>query len=70
MKICISVQHTINHQNISERNIRLTELILELKKNFELLGIKYHLLPQEVHLTQFNINSSMPNHPRDDFTTM
>uniref|UniRef100_A0A803L6A1 Mechanosensitive ion channel MscS domain-containing protein n=1 Tax=Chenopodium quinoa TaxID=63459 RepID=A0A803L6A1_CHEQI len=58
MKMALCVQHTINHQNIGERNLRLTDLILELKKNFENLGIKYHLLPQEVHLTQFNINNS------------
>ncbi|XP_021851548.2 mechanosensitive ion channel protein 10 isoform X2 [Spinacia oleracea] len=58
MKMGLSVQHTINHQNIGERNIRLTDLILDLKKNFESLGIKYHLLPQEVHLTQLNINNS------------
>ncbi|KAL2901151.1 Mechanosensitive ion channel protein 10 [Bienertia sinuspersici] len=61
MKMVLSVQHTINHQNITERNLRLTELILDLKKNFEALGIKYHLLPQAIHLTQFTItNSPMP----------
>lgn len=58
MNMFLAVQHTINHQNIGERNIRLTDLILELKQTFETLGIKYHLLPQEVHLTQFNINNS------------
>lgn len=56
MKMALCVTHTINHQNYGERNIRITELILEMKRIFETLGIKYHLLPQEIHLTQFNIN--------------
>ncbi|KNA14876.1 hypothetical protein SOVF_103470 [Spinacia oleracea] len=60
MKMGLSVQHTINHQNIIERNVRLHDLILDLKKNFEILGIKYHLLPQEVHLTQLNIDNPSP----------
>ncbi|XP_010677442.2 mechanosensitive ion channel protein 10 [Beta vulgaris subsp. vulgaris] len=61
MNMALSVQHTINHQNIIERNMRLSELILELKKFFESLDIKYHLLPQEVHLTEFKANkSSLP----------
>ncbi|GKU95917.1 hypothetical protein SLEP1_g9214 [Rubroshorea leprosula] len=61
LKMALSVQHTINHQNYGERCSRITELILELKKIFENLGIEYHLLPQEVHLTQVNFdNWSMP----------
>ncbi|KAA8521260.1 hypothetical protein F0562_011903 [Nyssa sinensis] len=35
LKMCVSVQHTINHQNYGERNNRVTDLILELKKIFE-----------------------------------
>ncbi|GAB4834814.1 hypothetical protein Ancab_033082 [Ancistrocladus abbreviatus] len=58
MKMCLAVLHTINHQNYGERNNRLSDLILELKRIFETLGIKYHLLPQEIHLTQFSINNS------------
>lgn len=54
MTMALCVQHTINHQNYGDRNIRITELLFELKKIFENLNIKYHLLPQEVHLTQFN----------------
>lgn len=54
MKMCLCVQHTMNHQNYSERSSRKSELILELKKMFENLGIKYHLLPQEIHLSQVN----------------
>lgn len=52
MKMALNVLHTMNHQNFPERNNRRSELVFELKKIFESLGIKYHLLPQEVHLTQ------------------
>lgn len=58
MKMAVCVQHTMNHQNYGEKSMRRSELVLELKKIFENLGIKYHLLPQEVHLTQANISSS------------
>ncbi|GER56238.1 mechanosensitive ion channel family protein [Striga asiatica] len=61
LKMALGVQHTINHQNYGDRNIRITELILELKKMFENLDITYHLLPQEIHLTQVNMgNWRMP----------
>ncbi|XP_010940812.1 mechanosensitive ion channel protein 10 isoform X2 [Elaeis guineensis] len=52
MKMALNVLHTMNHQNFPEKNNRRSELVFELKKIFESLGIKYHLLPQEVHLTQ------------------
>ena len=54
LKLCLSVQHTINHHNYGERSIRITELILELKKIFEIHGVKYNLLPQEIHITRVN----------------
>ena len=57
MKLVLCVQHTMNHQNYGEKSARRSELVFELKKIFEALGMKYHLLPQEVHLTQVN----MPN---------
>jgi hypothetical protein len=50
MKIGLYVTHTINFQNYTDRNIRRSELVLELKKILEDLHIKYHLLPQEVLL--------------------
>ncbi|KAG2712803.1 hypothetical protein I3843_04G134300 [Carya illinoinensis] len=50
MKMALYITHTINFQNYGDRNSRRSELVLELKKFFEDLGIKYHLLPQEVHL--------------------
>ncbi|XP_022959454.1 mechanosensitive ion channel protein 10-like [Cucurbita moschata] len=55
MKMSLCVQHTMNHQNFTERNSRRSDLILELKRVFENLGIKYHLLPQQVLLTHFNL---------------
>ncbi|KAI6706286.1 hypothetical protein NL676_009248 [Syzygium grande] len=55
MKMCLCVQHTMNHQNCGERNSRKSELILELKKMFKNLEIKYHRLPQEIHLSQVNL---------------
>ncbi|KAF5205135.1 Mechanosensitive ion channel protein [Thalictrum thalictroides] len=54
MKMCVCVLHTINHQNYGEKNARRSELVFELKKIFEKLEIKYHVLPQEVYLTQVN----------------
>lgn len=54
MKMGLYVQHTMNHQNYGEKSSRRSELVFELKKIFESLRIKYHLLPQELHLTQFN----------------
>lgn len=50
MKMGLSLAHTINFQNIGDKLDRRSDLVLELKKIFEELGIKYHLLPQEVHL--------------------
>ncbi|XP_050270121.1 mechanosensitive ion channel protein 10-like [Quercus robur] len=50
MKMGLYVTHTINFQNAGDRNSRRSELVLELKKIFQELSIKYHLLPQEVHL--------------------
>lgn len=50
LKMALYVTHTINFQNYGDKTGRRSELVLELKKIFEDLGIKYHLLPQEVHL--------------------
>ncbi|KAM1124854.1 hypothetical protein FF2_039727 [Malus domestica] len=54
MKMTLCVQHTMNHQNYGEKSARRSELVFELKKIFQNLGIKYHLLPQEVNIPQFN----------------
>ncbi|PON54855.1 Mechanosensitive ion channel [Parasponia andersonii] len=50
MSIGLYVTHTINFQNYGDKSSRRSELVLELKKIFEELGIKYRLLPQEVHV--------------------
>ncbi|CAN0880641.1 Mechanosensitive ion channel protein 10 [Linum grandiflorum] len=57
MKLVLCVQHTMNHQNYGEKSSRRSELVFELKRIFDNLGIKYHLLPQLVHLAQFNSTS-------------
>ncbi|XP_031372723.1 mechanosensitive ion channel protein 10-like [Punica granatum] len=47
LKLRLSVTHTINFQNYGDKSSRRSDLILELKRIFEGLNIKYHLLPQE-----------------------
>ena len=61
MNIGVYVTDTINFQNPERKNIRRSDLLLELKKIFEELHIKYHLLPQEVHL--ISIDSARPAFP-------
>eukprot|EP00268_Persea_americana_P045759 TRINITY_DN4685_c2_g3_i1.p1 TRINITY_DN4685_c2_g3~~TRINITY_DN4685_c2_g3_i1.p1 ORF type:complete len:164 (+),score=28.37 TRINITY_DN4685_c2_g3_i1:616-1107(+) len=58
MKIVLFVTHTINYQNYIEKLNRRSELVLELKKIFEDLGIKYNLLPQQVHLNEIRMVSA------------
>ncbi|XP_059297469.1 mechanosensitive ion channel protein 10-like isoform X2 [Lycium ferocissimum] len=53
IKMALFFNHTMNFQNFGEKNRRRTELILEMKKIFEELNIKYDLLPQEVHLVEW-----------------
>ena len=61
MNISVYVTHTIKFQNPRRKNIRRYDLLLELKKIFEELHIKYHLLSQEVHLK--SIDSAPPAFP-------
>ncbi|KAJ0078642.1 hypothetical protein Patl1_23646 [Pistacia atlantica] len=58
MNMILCVQHTMNHQNYGEKSNRRSELVLELKRIFENLGIRYNLLPQELHVTQLNLNNN------------
>ncbi|XP_056166700.1 mechanosensitive ion channel protein 10-like [Syzygium oleosum] len=51
LKMGLYVTHTINFQNPRDRNSRRSELVLELKRIFEEVGIKYRLLPQEVQVS-------------------
>ncbi|KAK2994018.1 hypothetical protein RJ640_018775 [Escallonia rubra] len=50
IKIALFFNHTMNFQEYGEKNRRRSELVLEIKKIFEDLKIKYNLLPQEVNL--------------------
>ncbi|CAI0387510.1 unnamed protein product [Linum tenue] len=43
------ISHTMNFQS-GERGGRISDLMVEMKKIFEEVGIKYHLPPQEVHV--------------------
>ncbi|CAI9095910.1 OLC1v1031947C1 [Oldenlandia corymbosa var. corymbosa] len=52
IKMALYFNHTMNFQNFPEKNRRRSELILEMKKIFDELDIKYDLLPQEVHLVE------------------
>jgi len=58
MKLALYVNHTINFQDFGEKMTRKTELVLELKKIFEELDIKFSLLPQEVHLRNIGSQAS------------
>ncbi|XP_056166698.1 mechanosensitive ion channel protein 10-like [Syzygium oleosum] len=51
LKLGLYVTHTINFQNYGDKNSRRSELVLQLKKIFEELDIKYRLLPQEVQIS-------------------
>ncbi|MBA0777663.1 hypothetical protein Gotri_005658 [Gossypium trilobum] len=54
LKMALYCNHTMNFQDFREKNKRKTDLILELKRIFEELGIRYNLLPQHVNLNQVN----------------
>ncbi|KAL3747152.1 hypothetical protein ACJRO7_016002 [Eucalyptus globulus] len=51
LKMTLHVRHTINFQNPGDRSTRRSELVWELKRIFEKLGISYRLLPQEVRVS-------------------
>ncbi|KAL0407661.1 UNVERIFIED_CONTAM: Mechanosensitive ion channel protein 10 [Sesamum radiatum] len=50
IKMTLFFNHTMNFQDYPEKSRRKTDLVLEMKKIFEELNIRYDLLPQEVHL--------------------
>ncbi|XP_062097081.1 mechanosensitive ion channel protein 10-like [Humulus lupulus] len=52
LKMALYPNHTITFQEYGERNRRRTELVMELKRIFEEIHIKYYLLPQTIHLNQ------------------
>ncbi|OVA17532.1 Mechanosensitive ion channel MscS [Macleaya cordata] len=60
MKMALYITHTMNHQNMGEKTNRRSDLVFELKKIFEELSIKYHLLPQEVLVTYAGSATTAP----------
>ncbi|KAK4480149.1 hypothetical protein RD792_013207 [Penstemon davidsonii] len=58
IKMALFFNHTMNFQDYSEKNRRRTDLVLEMKKIFEELNIRYDLLPQEVILIEPKTTSS------------
>jgi small-conductance mechanosensitive channel len=52
IKMALFFNHTMNFQNFGEKSRRRSELVIEMKKIFDELHIRYDLLPQEVHLAK------------------
>ncbi|WOG81483.1 hypothetical protein DCAR_0100632 [Daucus carota subsp. sativus] len=52
IKMALFFNHTMNFQDFAERNRRRSELVLEMKKIFDDLSIKYNLLSQEVQVVK------------------
>ncbi|XP_074335495.1 mechanosensitive ion channel protein 10-like isoform X2 [Apium graveolens] len=50
IKMALFFNHTINFQDFPEKSRRRSELVIEIKKIFDELNIRYNLLPQEIHL--------------------
>ncbi|KAL2346588.1 hypothetical protein Fmac_000588 [Flemingia macrophylla] len=61
IKMGVYVTHTMNFQEFGETNRRRTELVMEIKKIFEELNIRYNLLPQGVHLRHIEPFTSVQN---------
>lgn len=57
----VYVTHTMNFQEFGEKNKRRAELVMEVKKIFEELDIRYNLLPQGVHLRHMEPDMSLCN---------
>lgn len=49
LKMALFFNHTMNFQDFAEKSRRKSDLVLEIKRIFEELNIRYHLLPQHVH---------------------
>lgn len=58
LKMALYCNHTMNFQEYGEKNKRRSELVIEIKKMFEELNIKYFLLPQKVHLAHIETEST------------
>ena len=49
--MALYVTHKMNFQDYMKKIKQRSKLVLEVKKIFEDLGIKYNLLPQEVRVS-------------------
>lgn len=49
LKLSLGLSHTMNHQDYGEKVARKSELLWEMRKIFEELGIAYHLPTKEVY---------------------
>ncbi|CAM6034245.1 unnamed protein product [Sphagnum compactum] len=49
LKLSLGLSHTMNYQDYGEKVARKSELLLEMKKIFEEMGIGYHLPTKEVY---------------------
>ncbi|CAJ2643777.1 unnamed protein product [Trifolium pratense] len=58
IKMGVYVTHTMNFQEFAEKNKRRSELVMEVKKIFEELNIRYNLIPQGVHLRHIESDTS------------
>ncbi|XP_047968578.1 mechanosensitive ion channel protein 10-like [Salvia hispanica] len=58
IKMALFFNHTMNFQDYGEKSRRRTELVLEMKRIFEELGISYDLLPQKVHLIDSKMDAA------------
>ncbi|WJX35399.1 hypothetical protein P8452_23395 [Trifolium repens] len=58
IKMGVYVTHTMNFQEFAEKNKRRSELVMEVKKIFEELNIRYNLIPQGVHLRHLESDTS------------
>lgn len=52
IKMALFFNHTMNFQDYAEKNRRRSELVIEMKKIFDDLSIKYNLLSQEVQVVK------------------
>ncbi|RZC59295.1 hypothetical protein C5167_006598 [Papaver somniferum] len=60
LKMALYLSHTMNHQNMGEKNNRRSDLVFELKKIFVELKIEFKLLPQEVYVTYAGSPTTAP----------
>lgn len=55
IKMVLFFNHTMNFQDIAEKSRRRSELVIEMKKIFDELNIRYNLLPQEIRLVKSEV---------------